>query len=249
MEKDRKILIKFIITVILALCAGMAVGFCSTVFEKDISGLMAFIFEGIVKISPVLMAFSFVFMAFAFRYFRKGKYEAGKAVLSDDDELYEKADESLEKALCLTMYMTIYSFGVLGVILSGFSGLFEFSDFVKPMTAVLMFLVCLFTGVFLQSEIVKQIKILNPGKKGNTMDTKFEKEWFESCDEAEKAIIGFAAYESYKATNKAIVAVWLVTALANTLLPIGPLPAICVTVIWFVQYYTYTKAAKENKHK
>ena len=41
-----------------------------------------------------------------------------------------------------------------------------------------------------------------PEKKGNVFDVKFQKDWYESCDELEKLQIGNACYKTFKCINK-----------------------------------------------
>ena len=117
------------------------------------------------------------------------------------------------------------------------------------LVSMAVFLVLLIGGSFLQNAIIKQVQKLNPEKKGNVLDSKFHREWFDSCDEAEKAQIGHAAYKSYRATSNAIVGAVLIAVFVSMMTPVGPLPAVLVCGIWAVQFSAYTKAAKEWKNK
>ena len=48
---------------------------------------------------------------------------------------------------------------------------------------------------------VDAAKKTNPEKTASVYDTKFQKKWLDSCDEAEKIMIGKCAFKAYAATN------------------------------------------------
>ena len=77
------------------------------------------------------------------------------------------------------------------------------------------------------------------------LDTKFQKDWFNSCDEAEKALVGAAAYKSFITTTKALVVCVVMVILLSIVYPVGPLPIILVCSLWLVQSISYMKAVKE----
>ena len=51
---------------------------------------------------------------------------------------------------------------------------------------------------------MKCVQRVYPEKKGDPASRKFQKEWLESCDEAERAMIYQSAYKSYMTANKTI---------------------------------------------
>ncbi len=245
MKKDRKILIKYFAIMICSCMVGAVIGFISAVMDTDIRGVLMVVSEFFVRKSPYLMYFNLALMVVAFSYYIKGKKLAND-VLAGDEEKYEAADRMLELALEWTNYVNIYSFLIFGVLASGAYSVFGLiANFVAVLRAVIEFVVCLIGLVFLQRAIVNLTKRLNPEKKGDVLDMKFRNEWFDSCDEAEKAQIGAAAWASFKATTKAIVAMWVICVFAGFLLPVGPLPSVAVSAIWFVQTYSYMKAARD----
>ncbi len=249
MNKEKKTLVKFLAVVVLSLGLGFVTGYNSMVFEKDIAGQLAYLMDSAVKISPVLMVLGCVLMAVAIVYYSKGKAAAAAALGSDEEEKYEKAEELLGNAITVTNWLNIYMYCVFGVMASGFGTGYSMDDFMPVMAAIALFLVLLIGGAFLQNVIVKQIQKLNPEKQGNVLDSKFHKEWFESCDEAEKAQIGHAAYKSYRATSLAIVGAMLIAIFISMMTPTGPLAAMLVCGVWAVQFASYTKAAKEWEKK
>ena len=50
----------------------------------------------------------------------------------------------------------------------------------------------------LQARIIQAVKRVAPEKRGNVFDTRFQKDWYQSCDEAERQQIGNASYASFR---------------------------------------------------
>ncbi len=249
MNKDKKTALKFFGIIFSAVIVGFVCGLYSAKYGTDLAGAVQLLLDNLVKISPYLMYGSALPMAAAAMYYIKGKKAAWLAI-SGDEQRYDIADNLLEKSLARTMYMTIYSFMVFGVMTSGFAGKFTMEHFLSVMVALGYFIAILAAMTVLQRMIVKQVKAMNPEKRGNVLDTKFKKDWYESCDEREKAVIGAASYKAYQAGNTAILVVWMLLVFAGFVLPIGPLPVIGVTAVWFVMYRTYVKEAEHRQeHK
>ena len=103
-----------------------------------------------------------------------------------------------------------------------------------------------------QQKIVDLTKKLYPEKRGSVYDVKFEKKWFESCDEAERTAIGQAAYHAYKATNMTCLLLWMVLVIGNMLFDFGLMPIAVVTLIWLISTVSYClhamKYGKGIKH-
>ena len=94
--------------------------------------------------------------------------------------------------------------------------------------------------VVLQQKLVDLTKRLNPEKHGSVYDTKFRKKWLDSCDEAERAVIGQCAYKAYQAVSQACLALWLVFLLGGMFFDWGFLPVLAVCVIWGVGQSVYS---------
>ena len=75
---------------------------------------------------------------------------------------------------------------------------------------------------------------MNPKKTASVYDTKFQKKWMDSCDEAEKIMIGKCAFKAYSATNTVCTVLAIALALCALFLGIGFLPSLVVCLIWIV---------------
>lgn len=246
MKKDKKIFLKFILIMMISMALGVIVGYSSMANSQTIGQTVENFQIKIIQLSPILIFVSSLVLILAFVEYNKGKKNVIKALTTQEEEDYKKAEDLLENALTKTMYYTIISFTFFGVMLAGFAGTFDENSFVMVIPAIAIFLVLMLLGAFLQNLIIKQVKLISPEKKGNAFDTKFQEEWFDSWDEAEKALIGQAAYKSYQATSKAILIAFVIFSMLSTISPMGPIPMIVLGFIWFVQYYTYGKACRDN---
>ncbi len=244
MKKNRAAFIKFITILVISAGLGFIVGYTSMANSLSIGEIIENYQIKIIQISPVLLFTSSFIIIFAFLDYFKGKKLVSYATSTQKEEDYDQAEKFLEKALSKTMYLTIASFTSFGIMIAGFAGLFEKKDIVIVIISIALFITSMILATFIQLSVIKQIKLISPEKKGYVLDTKFQKEWFDSCDEAEKAIIGQASYKSYMATSKAIIVAFLIFTVMSMLSKMGPIPMIVLGGIWFVQYYTYAKASK-----
>ena len=89
---------------------------------------------------------------------------------------------------------------------------------------------------------VNEEKRLNPEKRGNVLDTKFQKQWIASCDEAEQQAICKAGFAAYKAAASACMTLWVLTLLGQLAGLMDAWPGVCVAVLWLVLVISYTAA-------
>lgn len=109
--------------------------------------------------------------------------------------------------------------------------------------AIVTFLVILAEGVIIQQKVVDITKIMYPEKTASVYDLKFQKKWVDSCDEAEKIMIGRCAFEAFKATNSVCGALSIILAISALMFDIGFLPSFVVCLIWLVNQCVYCRAA------
>ena len=82
--------------------------------------------------------------------------------------------------------------------------------------AIVPFLLTVIVCTMYQVAAVRQVRRKDPSKKGDAADLHFEKEWLESCDEAEQTIIYKTSYKTF-VLMKTILMVLLVIAMLGQL--------------------------------
>lgn len=155
----------------------------------------------------------------------------------DDERLPEQIERCLDWALLwasTTQFLVLLSLGLcLSLLPLGAVG--ASVALMVPIFCVVM----MFLSVHLQRRVVDLTRRMNPEKQGSVYDVKFRKKWYDSCDEAERRRIGEAAYAAYIATTYTSLALWVVMALLNIFVPVGPLPILAALAPWGAGQLTY----------
>ena len=150
----------------------------------------------------------------------------------DAEEGAEEIEQRMNVSLLLTNLGMIFAFFFLAA---------SFQYTFAPLNAVL-FLIALACIVLLQQKVVDLTRRMNPEKKGSVYDIKFQKTWFASCDEAERAQIGQASFHAFRAATLACMIIWMVLTLMNFMAGTGLLPVLVVLVILGVLQVSYSMA-------
>lgn len=161
----------------------------------------------------------------------------------EDESVSSEIESKLSVCIWVTGMATILALLLLGVLISGLVNSVGTPRDVGPMaffSRLGVFLGTLFVSMILQQKLVDATKKLNPEKHGSVYDTKFHKTWLESCDEAERAVIGQCAYKAYMAMTRACLVLWVVFALGGMFFEWGFLPVLAVCVIWGVGQTVYS---------
>ena len=105
--------------------------------------------------------------------------------------------------------------------------------------AVAAFIAVMVETIIIQQRCVDAVKRMNPEKTASVYDVKFQRKWMDSCDEAEKLMIGKCAYKAYAAANTACAVLAITCAVCALIFNTGFLPPFAVCVIWFVLQFIY----------
>lgn len=100
---------------------------------------------------------------------------------------------------------------------------------------------------FWQIRYVKLLQKTHPEKKGDPSSTKFQEQWLESCDEAEKECIYQASYKGYQTVMKWAPILTFVALILHMFFDTGILAIVMTSVIWLVTSVTYCRACLQNK--
>ena len=104
--------------------------------------------------------------------------------------------------------------------------------------AVLLIAGCFYQG-FWQVRYVKLIQKMEPTKKGDPTSMKFQKQWLESCDEAEKTLIYQSSYRTYCFMSVLMPFLIVVTMLGHLLYDTGLLAIFVVGFLWIAMVSAY----------
>lgn len=238
-KSNKKIVLHFVLIMLACLVFGGCIGYGIGYASDGLSDLLTYAGNLLVQNAIWLMLASFILLAVSYFFYRKGKRLA--ATLHDDDEAgYEAADCAYSLAFNAVTVFIVFLFTFLGLGFSAGQASFSRS---KSLMFIGLLAIGLVLAFVLQGVLIQATKRLYPEKRGNILDAKFQKDWFASCDEAERQMIGQAAYTSMQATAGAFMVASLVCIFLAFILPIGPLPILLVGALWLVQQESYLLAA------
>ena len=245
-KANRKALPKFILIMVICLLIGGGIGFCAARYGLNtLAGGMksAGNFFG-TYIAPWLMLVAAVIVPMVCVPI----YRSAKKLLSSWDGENEKISDMIDNKLSIAIWVTsaalILSYFLIAASYSGGFETFENENNVLPFTVgIAAFFGIMIEAVTIQQKCVDTAKKTNPEKTASVYDTKFQKKWMDSCDEAEKIMIGKCAFKAYAATNTVCSVLSIVLAICALIFGIGFLPSLVVCLIWAVNQSVYCKEA------
>lgn len=172
-------------------------------------------------------------------------YRKGKKLLAqwdgEDEAVCDRAEKTLSYVLWFSNCAYILSFFLIAATYSARSAA-DFGDLktLAPFfVSLVSFLAILMETLVFQQKSLDAAKKTNPEKNVSVFDVKFQKKWLDSCDEAEKLVIGKCAYQAFAATNKVCAVLAGLLAVGSFVLEGSIFASFSVCVIWFVNQFVY----------
>lgn len=245
-KANRKALPKFMFIMVISLLVGGGIGFCAARYGLNtLAGSMksAGAFFG-TYIAPWLMLAAAVIVPMVCVPI----YRSAERLLSswdgENEEISDTIDNKLSIAIWITSADLILSYFLIAASYSGGFATFENENSaLSSIVGITAFFGILIESVIIQQKCVDAAKKTNPEKTASVYDTKFQKKWMDSCDEAEKILIGKCAFKAYSATNTVCSALAIALAVCALIFEIGFLPSLVVCLVWIVNQSVYCKEA------
>lgn len=218
---------------------------------SDIEGIVFFVLTRIQQIMiPALIVIMIASIAFGEINLKKQRRICGK-ILETEDEECDRWEYEEEKTGAYGTIANILSQVLCILILSaGYSLKYiEDGNHENMLAACLIFLACYIYDGFWQVRFVKLIQMAYPEKKGDPSSGKFQQQWLDSCDEAEKELIYRSAYTSYIRTSKTIPILLVFTMLGHLFFDTGIMAIVMVASIWLIIAVSYLKSCVDLKGK
>ena len=235
MKKDR-----FIIKAIPWIGLGFVFGFVILLlsnfnFNFDLSTMFTYFGYSCIGISIISMILSIYFMC------------SSKSMINKKSDYFDKIEIKIDNSIilaCISFITCLISFGIVmygshfNTLKSIFSTIFT-----------IWFIVTCFASSYIQYVCVELNKKINPEKKGNALDFNFSKDFYNSCDEAQKIIIGEVCYKSFMITSSILL--WTLVALifAASFIDIGFFTIVLVGLINIVNVLVYTIISHKLQYK
>ena len=250
MKKERKgaaVYIRFAVFIVVCAALGAAAGFFAAMAGENLPKSAADLAGALTALGTWWFVPGYVLLAACTVYYLRGKALLPRA--EAEDAAFREADRRLCLALILSGASMVWLFIALGINgqtdwansqamwlgdhILRIGGLMESVLFIVHLVVQLVWVVAL------QALTVKATKVIHPEKKGNVFDSKFQKDWFRSCDEAEQQQIGQCSYFSFRVMSTLFPIVMLVLFILadNGLAPSGWI--LLVGGLWMVQLMSY----------
>jgi len=214
---------------------------------KDTGGLakLSFIVDFLINNNIYIFIFLVIVLYLPSVYlFVKGKKLFEKLDELSDEEYDVKskvANKKLDISLTLNSIFMVLNFIVFGTTINRSSDNF--------FIVLIIFLINMLALSFLEIYAVKFIQKLDNRLKGDPTSFKFNKEFIDSCDEAEKLIIYKSGYHAFQISKSTSLGFIIITMIGNTVLDTGALPVI-ISGIWMLvniaSYGYYSVYKKQN---
>lgn len=250
MKKERSskaIYARFAIIILVCAALGGVAGFLAAMAGKNLLYSADSLNMVLASLGQLWFVPGYVLLVVSTAYYLRGKALLPQA--EADDDAFEEADRRLCLALILSGAALVWLFIALGINgqadwandqamwlgehILRIGGLLEGVLFIAHLVVQLIWVVAL------QAVTVKATKVIHPEKKGNVFDTKFQKDWYRSCDEAEQQQIGQCSYFSFRVMSTLFPIVMLVLFLLANNGMAQPGWILLVGGLWMVQLMTY----------
>lgn len=118
------------------------------------------------------------------------------------------------------------------------------------MIVVVFFLICIVYEGIWQMRYIMVIQRSHPEfSDADPSSMKFQKQWMDHCDEAEKEVIYRSAYQTYMLLGKVIPVVLVITMLTNLLYDTGLMAVVVIAVLWILSTLFYTHSCVTMRKK
>ena len=194
--KERKrgqgmVYVKFALIIIAAALVGGVVGYGAAANEAFLPAVMEALDRFLVWVGPWWFAPVYLALILGTVFYLRGRALLPQA--EEDDGAFQRADRQLSVGLVFTGAAVP---GMLTAMGLAFAAAGEEPAWMLAAAGLLV--AAMVWAVALQAKIVSATKAICPEKRGNVFDTRFQKDWYNSCDEAERQQIGQCGYFSFR---------------------------------------------------
>lgn len=242
--KARKgVYIKFTLLMIASALTGAFISIFLFGREDGLLQLTRRVSDGLILAGPWLLAAGLVPCAVAHGLYLAGQKAAARA--DEDDDAFETANRRLSLSMAFSAVVMPWMMLTICLALPSVDVLAN-NAFVVAVVPLLLVEIAWSCG--LQAVVVRAMQRLAPEKRGNVFDTRFQKDWYASCDEAERQRIGECGYHTYLTMTKIYPFTLAAALLAVLYGGASVLWAVVLGGLWLTQTICYLVRAYQLEH-
>lgn len=242
-KRNTGIYVKFAILMVASALTGAVIGALMFGREAGLQQLLRQVSDCLILAGPWLLAAGLIPCAVAHGLYLAGQKAALRA--DEDDDAFEAANRRLSLSVSVSTVVMPWMMLTVCLALPAVSVL-KSNFFVVAIVPLMLTEIAWSYG--LQAAVVRAMQRLAPEKRGNVFDLRFQKDWYTSCDEAERQRIGECSYHTYLTMNKIYPFAMLVALLAAMYGGTSVLWAVVLGGLWLVQTLTYLLRAYKLEH-
>lgn len=242
--KTRKgVYIKFTLLMIASALTGAFISIFLFGREDGLLQLTRRVSDGLILAGPWLLAAGLVPCAAAHWLYLAGQKAAARA--DEDDDAFEAANRRLSLSMVFSAVAMPWMMLTICLALPSVNVIAN-NAFVVAVVPLLLVEIAWSYG--LQAVVVRAMQRLAPEKRGNVFDLRFQKDWYASCDEAERQRIGECGYHTYLTMTKIYPFTLLAALLAIMYGGASVLWAVVLGGLWLTQTLSYLLRAYKLEH-
>lgn len=242
--KARKgVYIKFTLLMIASALTGAFISIFLFGREDGLLQLTRRVSDGLILAGPWLLAAGLVPCAVAHGLYRSALKAAARA--DEDDDAFETANRRLSLSMAFSAVVMPWMMLTICLALPSVDVLAN-NAFVVAVVPLLLVEIAWSYG--LQAVVVRAMQRLAPEKRGSIFDLRFQKDWYASCDEAERQRIGECGYHTYLTMTKIYPFTLLAALLAIMYGGASVLWAVVLGGLWLTQTLSYLLRAYKLEH-
>ena len=242
--KTRKgVYIKFTLLMIASALTGAFISIFMLGRENGVQEVAQQISGGLILAGPWLLAAGLVPCAVAHGLYLAGQKAAARA--DEDDDAFETANRRLSLSMAFSAVVMPWMMLTICLALPAVNVI---ANNVFVVAVVPLLLVEIAWSYGLQAVVVRAMQRLAPEKRGNVFDTRFQKDWYASCDEAERQRIGECGYHTYLTMNNIYPFTLAAALLAVMYGGASVLWAVVLGGLWLTQTLSYLLRAYKLEH-
>ena len=231
-KSPARIYLTFAVVLIICGLIGGIMGAGAVSNEFSVRNLGEQVNQLLASLGPWCFAPGLLMLAISTWLYIRGRRLLPQAVV--DDEVFPRVNLTLGRAMFLANLSTVFMFLAMALSYSASWGL---------VWSVLLSVVHLVWVMTMNARIVAATKQISPEKQGNVFDFKFQQDWYESCDEAERQQTAQCSYQAFKVMTTIFPIVMAVLALLATIDLVAPTYSLLVGALWLVQQFVYNYTA------
>ncbi len=229
-KQSGKSVAKFLGTTLLCALLGGVAGYCAAANGDALESVLD---QGKMLVQQLgmwwfLPGFLLLFLG----WMLYGKTKKLVAQAGEDDEVFQRCNRLLGRCMLCSGGATPLFF--IAITISFYSA--EKQNILWSMGLAIVYLTLL---IVLEVKAVQRTKFIFPEKQGDPLSSRFQKDWYQSCDEAERQRMGQCSYRAFQATGKGFLLVMVGMCLLSVFQLVQPAWALVVGGLWLLQQMTY----------